>query len=236
MQNCSACKYKRVPASSLDDPAAPARDERPLRAPAGLRERKKRARRDALVDAAQRLVLERGLDAVTVEDVCAAVGVSPRTFFNYFSSKDDAVLGLEDFSVSPEVVATFVTGGPTGVLLDDLELVVADVLAHQVVAPERMARGLEIVQREPHLVARHLAWVEAHHAELVEMFDARRAARPFVPDPELLALVVMSLLRATTLAWQQRDGDGDPADHLPGVVDQLRALLQDTRAPDPAAR
>nr|WP_253691179.1 TetR/AcrR family transcriptional regulator [Cellulosimicrobium protaetiae] len=201
--------------------------------PDGLRERKKRARREALVEAAQTLVLQRGLDTVTVEDICAEVGVSPRTFFNYFPSKDDAVLGLEDLAVRPEVVATFVQGGPSGALLDDLEVVVADVLAQQVVTPERMARTLELVQREPHLVARHVAWVEGHRAELVEMFVARRAVRPFVPDPELLALVVMSLLRASTLEWQQRDRVGEPVDHLPGVVDQLRALLTDTRGPEP---
>ncbi|MGM7424263.1 TetR/AcrR family transcriptional regulator [Cellulosimicrobium sp. CpK407] len=204
--------------------------------PGGLRERKKRARREALVEAAQTLVLERGFDAVTVEDICAEVGVSPRTFFNYFPSKDDAVLGLEDFSVRPEVVAAFVEGGPTGALLDDLEVVVADVLGHQVVTPERMARTLELVQREPQLVARHVAWVDGHRAELVDMFVARRAVRPFVPDPELLALVVMSLLRASTLEWQQRDREGEPVDHLPTVVAQLRALLADTRAPDPVAR
>lgn len=146
------------------------------------------------------------------------------------------MLGLEDFSVRPEVVAAFVEGGPTGALLDDLEVVVADVLGHQVVTPERMARTLELVQREPQLVARHVAWVDGHRAELVDMFVARRAARPFVPDPELLALVVMSLLRASTLEWQQRDREGEPVDHLPTVVAQLRALLADTRAPDPVAR
>ncbi len=126
-----------VPTTPPDVPARPSVAERAAAclAPSsgGLRERKKRARREALVDAAQTLVLERGLDAVTVEDICAAVGVSPRTFFNYFPAKDDAVLGLEDFSVRPEVVASFVAGGPTGALLDDLEVVVADVLAHEVV-------------------------------------------------------------------------------------------------------
>ena len=229
-----------VPTTLPDVPARPSLAERAAAclapSPGGLRERKKRARREALVEAAQTLVLERGFDAVTVEDICAEVGVSPRTFFNYFPSKDDAVLGLEDLAVRPEIVATFVGGGPTGALLDDLEVVVADVLAQQIVTPERMARTLELVQREPHLVTRHVAWVEGHRAELVDMFLARRAVRPFVPDPELLALVVMSLLRASTLEWQQHDREGEPVDHLPTVVGQLRALLQDSRAPDPAAR
>ncbi|OLT48280.1 TetR/AcrR family transcriptional regulator [Cellulosimicrobium sp. CUA-896] len=130
----------------------------------GLRERKKRRRRDDMVDAAQHLVLERGLDGVTVEDVCEAVGVSPRTFFNYFPSKDDAVLGLEPFEVAPDVAAAFVQGGPTGVLLDDVAHLVGDLLEHQAVSPERMHAALELVAREPRLLVRHVAWIEEHRA------------------------------------------------------------------------
>jgi AcrR family transcriptional regulator len=57
----------------------------------GLRERKKQATRAALSWAAVRLAVERGLDAVLVEDIAAAAGVSPRTFNNYFASKAEAI-------------------------------------------------------------------------------------------------------------------------------------------------
>ncbi|MCB7137665.1 TetR/AcrR family transcriptional regulator [Cellulosimicrobium marinum] len=212
-----------MPASVSADPAV----ERPApSADDGLRARKKRRRHGELVDAAQRLVLDRGLDAVTVEEICETVGVSPRTFFNYFPSKDDAVLGLEPFQVGPDVAADFVAGGPTGVLLDDLARVVADVLQHQQASPDRMHRTMQLVTRETRLLARHVAWVEEHRAEMVGLFTARHAVRPSPADPELLALVVMSLLRVSLLEWERHDGEGGPADHLDAVVAQLRALLE----------
>ncbi|GHJ07303.1 TetR family transcriptional regulator [Micromonospora humidisoli] len=57
----------------------------------GLRERKKAETRAALSWAAIRLTVARGFDNVLVEDIAQAVGVSPRTFNNYFSSKAEAI-------------------------------------------------------------------------------------------------------------------------------------------------
>jgi AcrR family transcriptional regulator len=58
----------------------------------GLRERKKQATREALRLAALRLSVEKGWDQVRIEDIAAEAGVSPRTFNNYFASKDEAFL------------------------------------------------------------------------------------------------------------------------------------------------
>jgi AcrR family transcriptional regulator len=58
----------------------------------GLRERKKLATRAAISDAALRLAVAHGFDNVLVEDIAAAANVSPRTFNNYFSSKQEAIV------------------------------------------------------------------------------------------------------------------------------------------------
>lgn len=62
--------------------------------PCGLREQKKRQTRRALHRAALRLVHDEGLEAVATDRIAAEAGVSPRTFFNYFPTKEEAVLGL----------------------------------------------------------------------------------------------------------------------------------------------
>lgn len=63
----------------------------------GLRERKKAATKAALCEATLRLAVEKGgLDAVTADEIAAEVGVSTRTFHNYFPNKEAAF--LHDFN------------------------------------------------------------------------------------------------------------------------------------------
>ena len=62
----------------------------------GLRERKKQATRQALHEAAVRLVRAFGPQAVTVDAICADAGVSRRTFFNYFDSKEQALFPWDE--------------------------------------------------------------------------------------------------------------------------------------------
>jgi AcrR family transcriptional regulator len=60
----------------------------------GLRERKHAETRSRLEEAALSLVIKDGLEKTTIDAISEAAHVSPRTFFNYFDSKEDAVLGV----------------------------------------------------------------------------------------------------------------------------------------------
>ena len=64
--------------------------------PEGLRYRKKLKARLAVERAALELVIERGYDGVTVEDICARAEISKKTFFNYFPSKASVIMGRMD--------------------------------------------------------------------------------------------------------------------------------------------
>lgn len=61
-----------------------------------LRERTRRAVREELIDLAQELFAENGYDATTVEAIVEAAGISKRSFFRYFDSKEDLVVGKYD--------------------------------------------------------------------------------------------------------------------------------------------
>ncbi|GII81875.1 TetR family transcriptional regulator [Sphaerisporangium rufum] len=84
----------------------------------GLREQKKQATREALRAAALRLALERGPDNVRVDDIAEAAGVSPRTYNNYFSSREQAIVAAVTSEREARVAAA-VAGRSDGAGLAD---------------------------------------------------------------------------------------------------------------------
>lgn len=85
-----------VDAASPPAPTEPGAQERvPSEECGGLRAAKKRRAREAMHRAALELVADRGASAVTVEMIAERAGVSPRTFFNYWETKEAAILGFD---------------------------------------------------------------------------------------------------------------------------------------------
>lgn len=67
----------------------------------GRREQRKRATRQALQAAADRLFAERGYDATTVRDIADEAGVTERTFFRYFAAKEELAIPAALTSLQP---------------------------------------------------------------------------------------------------------------------------------------
>ncbi|MFE1166444.1 TetR/AcrR family transcriptional regulator [Nocardiopsis sp. NPDC058789] len=185
----------------------------------GLRERKKLATSRALREAAVRLTLERGLENVTVEAISAEAEVSPRTFFNYFATKEDALLDGVPVSLDEEARAAFVAGGPTGVFTEDLgSLLMASLLVSGDLGRQRadIALRRQLVDREPHLLPGLLG--RFHDVE--RSVAAAMAEREGVPADDtrsqVAAAAAMSAMRHAMRAVPEQDEDG---------IDALRVHL-----------
>ncbi|MEU9332808.1 TetR family transcriptional regulator [Streptomyces sp. NPDC048290] len=127
----------------------------------GLRERKKRATRAALAEAAVRLAAEHGVEQVTVEAISAAAGVSVRTFFNYFDTRDD-VFVVADSELSTRVRAAILAAPPEIPPLDAVRDAIAAELAEAEEQHEVWQLHLTVLRAAPHLLVRSLG---AHTAE-----------------------------------------------------------------------
>ncbi|MBT1678373.1 TetR/AcrR family transcriptional regulator [Curtobacterium aurantiacum] len=187
--------------------------EGPTTGECGLRERKKQQTRQAIHEAALALVSDRGLAGVTVEEICADAGVSPRTFFNYFPSKGDAALGLPDSSVPEAARQAFLTA--EGLLVSNL----CDLVADTVTLPADRRRMKELVQARPEIVPAMLQWMARARLAVFEV----AAERTDVDSARTAVTLVMAALVES--AHRFADGSRDElADRLRGVAAEMGRL------------
>jgi AcrR family transcriptional regulator len=129
----------------------------------GRRERKKRATRDMLRAAALDLVEGKGLAAVTVEAITEQAGVAPRTFFNYFASKEDAVINYDPERLQMVLRDLLARPGAESAL-EALRHVLLDDLAGREFGSPDFLRATRLLQADSRLRAAQAArWQEMEH-------------------------------------------------------------------------
>jgi AcrR family transcriptional regulator len=176
--------------------------------PASLRERKKLATRRLLRRAALELVAERGLANVTVEDIAEAAEVSPRTFFNYFPSKEAALFG-GDPDRAAELRERLATGAPGATALDALRIVLTED-SEQMAAelrtlggePADWVRRMKVARADPHVRAAHAAQMAMIERSIAEGLAARLGAdQETDPYPGILAAAAVAVTRSSLMFW-----------------------------------
>jgi AcrR family transcriptional regulator len=190
----------------------------------GLRERKKLRTRHALGAAALELAVAHGLAQVTVEQIAEAADVSPRTFFNYFSSKEEAVVAadVEHARDLGERLAARPAGEP---VLASVRAVVREVLAGTGAEQREWIQRVRLVRSNPALLPHQLA----AHAAIEQQLGAVIAERTGLPVddlyPAVAAAAVMSATRAATTRWLASAGATDLGDCLDEALDLLATGL-----------
>jgi AcrR family transcriptional regulator len=197
--------------------------EAPGRAPASLRERKKLATRRLLRRVALILVAERGLANVTVEDIAEAADVSPRTFFNYFPSKEAVLFGGDPDRAADlrDRVAGSAPGQPA---LEALRVVLADdaeAMAQELRSlggdPADWLRRMRVARTDPHVRAAHAAQMALMDRAVADGLAARLGTdQETDPYPGVLAAAAVAMVRACLSFWAGTDGSvqlGELVDH-----------------------
>lgn len=177
------------------DPSAPAPAE-------GLRERKRRETLQRITDAGMGLFVAQGYEATTLDEIAEKAGISRRTFFHYFKSKDEILLSAQ--SGIGEMIVTALRAGPRDARpLDAIRAAVIEVCASfptgEMVAIDRLMRA------SPGVQARKQASYVEHETTLFA------ALRDLWPDPARalgLRLVAMLAIGAMRLAFDTLSQEG----------------------------
>lgn len=184
----------------------------------GLRERKKRQTFRTLQAAAWRLVAEHGLDGVTVDEIAAAANVSKRTFFNYFDSKESAIVDPEPGRV--ECLAASLAARPADET--PLQALRAATIASLTCHARDLQQLTALVCANPGLIGPQVRAFAPLRRVIVEWAAERTGTDPEADVyPELLAGIADLLLRLTVARWRPETGD----EAFIRLADEIFALL-----------
>ncbi|WP_416424313.1 TetR family transcriptional regulator [Pseudomonas sp. App30] len=173
----------------------------------GRRERKKLMLREALIEAAYNLFEEKGFEETRVEDITDKVDVSSRTFFRYFSSKEDVVLDYQEVEHDEVIVA--LRARPNGEpILTALRRAVVEVVH----GCEMGSYGLDsnrfkvlkhLIRGHPLVCARNLERTQARKQLLVEVLAGKMGVDPATDTrPGLVAGVLEYAYSAAYEIWK----------------------------------
>lgn len=169
--------------------------------PLGLRERKKLQRRHDIEAAALELFESDGFDGTTIDAIAAAAGIAPRTFFYYFSTKEDVVLA--DYArrlerIVEELINRPDDEAPWPSLRSSFLVVAADYESER----EQLIRRFAIMAANPTVFARNLqlqaGWEDALTIALAERLMDRPG--PAI-GPRLLASAALAAMRSSLQHW-----------------------------------
>lgn len=183
--------------------------------PEGLRERKRRETRYRIAETALGLFLTHGFEGTTLDVIAEEAGISRRTFFSYFKSKDDILLFWQDAhwrTIYEDLLKTSPDESPLDAVRDIMVKHMARYTTEEMVAIDTLMRS------SPTLMSRKQAFYgeqeQVLFSKLCEVWrqPERRAAL------RVVAMVSMGAMRVTTQTWNE----------LPSPRKPMAKLLRET--------
>ncbi|NKE56951.1 TetR family transcriptional regulator [Lentzea sp. PSKA42] len=193
--------------------------------PATLWDRSRQAVVAEIVDTALTLFAEQGYEATTMAQVAARAGVSQRSLFRYFGTKEDLVCGEQD-ALGELLVATVAAQAPEVSAWDALRAGFTAILTASGHTPERVLEISTLIFANPPLRARYfekrLKWQRA----LTPVIEKRMGIEPGeIPDPGAMGLIatVFACVDTASELWVRHGGKADPFE----LYEQALAAVRD---------
>ena len=186
-----------------------------------LRERNKARARAEIADAALRLFYDRGFEGVTVDQIVTAAGVSRRTFFRYFETKEDALLA-EYPELNAKLIDALEASGPD----DAMEAIRAGL--HQMAdwyierSEVVLARSKVIRETPTNLAARNLEFLTQWERGLADAVARQVGLDPAELLPRTAAAIIVGAFRAALTQWVRSGGTED----FHALTDQALDLIE----------
>jgi AcrR family transcriptional regulator len=184
--------------------------------PQGLRERKKRRTRDALLRAALELFTAQGYEQTTVDEISEAVEVSQRTFFRYFANKEEVAFAVQDLVESHFLAALRARPAAENPFTALRSAVLAawdtiDEAIGDVVPVDLHMRAYQVIESTPALIAVHLRRSTELEEEIARIVAEREGLDPDADlRPRVAVAAFSGVMRVTGRLWGQ-GGDASVA-------------------------
>lgn len=194
-----------------DEPGAPTE---------GARERKRRETLRRITEAGLRLFSANGYEETTLDAIAAEAGISRRTFFHYFKSKDDILLSLQA-GLGERLVAAMAKLPPVKHPIDATRRALLTIIAPysptELIALDRLMRSSEAVQAR-----KQASYVQDEQV----LFAALRERWPEESDVvlRLVATLTISAVRLSLDAWSSSGGKRRLEELVKETFDALKLM------------
>jgi AcrR family transcriptional regulator len=198
-----------------------ARQDRPLKE-SGLRERKRRETLQRIAETGLKLFVTSGYEATTLEAVAEAAGISRRTFFHYFKSKDEIPLawqsGLAE-AIRAAVLEQATDQAPLDAVEHALLKLVTRYQSDQAIVVDRLMRASETLRARSQ--AKYVQQEQVVFEALCEMWPQPKGRQAL----RLVAMISIGAMRIAIDAWSQEGGKRPMAAYLRQAFANLKTEM-----------
>lgn len=187
--------------------------------PEGLRERKRRETLQRISEVGLKLFLAKGYEATTLDEIAAAAGISRRTFFHYFNSKEDILLAGYAETLKALVIENASAGAPRDIVRLAVLKLVGPQREAQMIATARLVRQSETLRARNYGRLRELE--QAVLKGLCELWPGKENRDRW----RIIAMISIGALRLASDVWIEQDGKRPLANYVQEMFKKLKAEI-----------